>query len=127
MVKKVVQTPLPQPRAEKDEVAVKLEHALADFGKQDPAAAVQFVLENIRTEPQRSNSLIDLFDAWAASGPFDAARYAESLPAGADRNHALYVVADRWSKANPTSAYIWMKSLPEFDALHPTVFDEASP
>jgi len=123
-VKPVVQAS--PPSAGNEEPAVKFGRALTDLSRQDPAEAVQFVLENIRAEPQRSDSLIDIFDAWAATGPFEAARYAESLPAGPDRNNALYVVADRWTKANPTSAYIWMKSLPEFDALHLTVFDDAS-
>lgn len=124
-VKPLAQTSLR--RAENDEVALKLEDALSDLSTQDPAAAVQFVLDNIRREPQRSDLLIDIFDVWATSEPFEAARCAESLPAGPDRNHALYVVADRWNRANPTSAYIWMKNLPEFDALHLTVFAETSP
>lgn len=95
------------------------------MSENDPAEAVQLVLENVRSSRLRSDSLIDIFDDWALRGPADAARCAESLPVGADRTAAIYVVADRWIKANPTSAYIWMKSLPEFDALQLVMFDQS--
>lgn len=90
--------------------------------RRDPSEALQFVLDNVKSERFRSEFIIDMFDDWVAREPAGAARCAENLPAGEDRTKAVFVVADRWTKANPTSAYIWMKSLPEFDGLRSTLY-----
>ncbi|WP_035608701.1 hypothetical protein [Haloferula sp. BvORR071] len=52
---------------------------------------------------------------WSNEDPIAASHWAQSLPAGADRNQALATVAQKWAESEPAAVRKWLTTLPEED------------
>ena len=84
------------------------------WAEQDPAGASGFVRQTLQTTPTPGGGrlAVTVVQAWSASDPEAAARWATTLSDPAARQLAMREAAARWAEADPANAARWAGTLP---------------
>lgn len=86
---------------------------LQGWTEQDPAGAAKFVRQAVVADPVASGPMaLVVVNAWSASDPEGAARWAAALPDNAARPQAIRAAATHWAQADAANAALWAGGLP---------------
>ena len=87
------------------------------WGRSQPQDALD-ALSSISDDTLRTNAYQALVDGWSSVDPSALATYANTLPAGADRDYAMQHAVGNWSLQDPAGMAAWLINQPpgpEFD------------
>jgi hypothetical protein len=87
------------------------------WGQNQPQDAVR-ALDSVTDENLHSTAFRAIVEGWSAGDPAALAAYANSLPAGENRDYAVNHAFDNWSLQDPAGMAAWLSAQPpgtEFD------------
>ncbi len=92
-----------------------LSHAVGNWAKTEPEAAVRWSLEHLDSDGAREVALRFSFSHWSKVDPQAAAELALTLPEK-ERNSAFFGM-DAWAETDPAGAVAFLKSTPDAAAV----------
>ena len=95
----------------------KLADLTADWGMENPAAALKWIMPALPEGEMRFRTLRGILPAWAEKDQPAAMEWALDLPEGKTRDRALANTLSGWARKDPAAAAEWLMKQPKGNAV----------